>query len=539
MTATTAHPFTVLRFPFADVPQLSTRDKAYAAQDTSMRPFYKYAVNIDSFAQVIADKQKDTTDRALLVRVLEEQYENYETTAAVKNNIAALADKKTFTVITAHQPSLFTGPLYYVLKIMSCINLAEQLRTQYPDYQFVPIFVTGGEDHDFEEVNHTNLYGKSISWENDETGSVGMMKTGSLAGALAQLKDILGDNSERAVELYDLMERAHTQHEKYSAATIQVVNELFKAYGLVVAGMNHPELKRAFIPIIKKEIFEQPSKALIEAEQQQLDEAGFGGQAYPREINFFYLRDQIRERIVEEDGKFKVLNTDYDFTREQLEKEIDAHPEFFSPNVVMRPLYQETIFPNLAYIGGGGELAYWMERQPQFAHFGLNFPMLVRRNSVMWMDKGNTKKLQKVGLEVADLFTETEALIKQYVKANTENEIKLGREQHELREVFKKIAAKAKEIDPTVAKSVKAEEQKAINSIKGLEAKLLRAEKQQHDIAINQIRNLKDKLFPKNGLQERHDNFMGLYLKYGEQFFATLKAELNPLEDGFVVIVDK
>jgi len=75
-----------------------------------------------------------------------------------------------------------------------------------------------------------------------------------------------------------------------------------------------------------------------------------------------------------------------------MEAEIDTHPEYFSPNVVMRPIYQEVVMPNLAYIGGGGELAYWLERKSQFAHFGVFYPMLIRRNSVMWLDKGTTKK---------------------------------------------------------------------------------------------------------------------------------------------------
>lgn len=535
---TSKHSMQIQRIPFNDIPQLSSRDKAYANEDPQMRPFYKYDVTLNAFEKVIADKQKDTINRKVLVKVLEEQYAKYKTSKKVKDNIAALGDDNTFTIITAHQPSLFTGPLYYILKIVSCINLAKELNTQYPDYRFIPVFVTGGEDHDFEEVNHTHLFGKTITWNNDENGSVGMMKTASMADALTQLKDILGNHSENAQYLAELMETAHTKHKKYADATIHVVNELFKEDGLVVAGMNHKDLKREFIPIIKEEIFEQASKKLIEAETRKLEKAGFGGQAYPREINFFYLRDQIRERIIEEDGRFKVLNTDYNFSRKELEVEIETHPEFFSPNVIMRPLYQETIFPNLAYIGGGGELAYWMERQPQFKHFGLNYPMLVRRNSALWVDKGNAKKLKKLNLSIEDIFTDTEILIKQYVKANTENEISLKREQQEVREIFKKIHTKAKEIDPTLAKTVKAEEQKQVNAISALEAKIMRAEKQQHDIAINQIRTLKDKLCPNNGLQERYDNFMNLYMRYGKDFFKVLKAELNPLEDGFIVIVD-
>ncbi|MCB0632078.1 MAG: bacillithiol biosynthesis BshC, partial [Lewinella sp.] len=206
---------------------------------------------------------------------------------------------------------------------------------------------------------------------------------------------------------------------------------------------------------------------------------------------------------------------------------------------VIRPLYQEYILPNLAYIGGGGEIAYWLERKSQFAHFGINFPMLIRRNSVLWIDKGNAKKLDKLGLKVADLFTETETLIKEYVKANSENELSLKEEKRQLHTIFEGIVEKIKEVDPTLVKTVKAEAANQMNSLQGLEARLLKAEKQRHEIELNQIRGLKEKLFPGNGLQERKDNFLNFYLRYGNSFFETLMGELDPLEEGFVVVVDE
>lgn len=528
----------IIRLPFDQVPQLSSRDKAYANQDPKLRPFFKYPVSLDAFEQVIADKSTATIDRALLVEVLQKQYASLASSPLTQQNIEALQDERTFTVVTAHQPSLFTGPLYYIYKICSTIHLAKALKEHYPSYQFVPVFITGGEDHDFEEVNHMHLFGKTVQWENNESGAVAMMQAQSLRPALAELKDILG-TSENAQEIYHTLEKAYTSHETYGPCTIDYVNALFKEDGLVVIDMNDRQLKRAFIPYIKKEIFEQPSQSLVEQTTADLEAAGFSGQAFPREINFFYLQDQSRERIVEEEGQFKVLNTTLSFTKEGLEAEIEAHPERFSPNVVMRPLYQEVILPNLAYIGGGGELAYWLERQRQFEHFEVNFPMLIRRNSVLWIDKGNAKRMDKLNLELGELFEEVEGLIKQYVKQNTDNEISLKQEKKDIKLILDRVQQKAEEVDPTLIKATKAEIAKLMNSLSNLENKLMRAEKQRHDIAINQIRTLNEKLFPGGGLQERYDNFLGLYLKYGDAFFETLKQALNPLEKGFIVIIDR
>jgi bacillithiol biosynthesis cysteine-adding enzyme BshC len=523
--------------PFDQVPQLSERDKAYALAEERLRPFYQYDVSIESFEKVIADKSKDKTDRALLVKVLRDQYQKLDGSPLSLKNIESLLDENTFTVTTAHQPSLFTGPLYYIYKIISTLNLAEQLNAHYPNNHFVPVFITGGEDHDFDEINHFRLFGKKIEWQNDEEGAVGMMSTTTLQPVLDATKEILGD-SPNAQSLSQLLDKAVTSSSNYSGVARYLTNELFKKYGLVVLDTNDKDLKHSFIPYIKKEILEQASKPLVEETVSKLEKIGFSEQAYPREINFFYLQDGSRSRIIEEGDQYKVLDTNIHFSRHSLIETIEKYPERFSPNVVMRPIYQELILPNLAYIGGGGELAYWLERKSQFEYFGLNYPMLIRRNSVQIIDKGSAKKMDKLGLNILDLFDDIESTIKSYVKKNTENELSLAEEKQQLATIFRSIKEKAGEIDPTLVKSTMAEATRQLNSLNQLEGKLMRAEKQRHDIAINQMRGLKEKLFPGNNLQERKDNFMNFYLKHGEAFFDMLKAELNPLNKGFIIIRD-
>ncbi len=524
--------------PFQNVPQLSYKDVSYTNGLAKLADFYKYQVNIESFEQVMTDKSKASINRTALMEVLQEQYQGLSKSQKVEDHITALAKDTTFTIITAHQPSLFTGPLYYIYKIISCINLCEQLKTAYPANNFVPFFVTGGEDHDFEEVNYVNLFGKKIEWQNEEKGSVGMMSTASLKPTLAELKEVLG-TSEKAVEIYTLIEKAYTENQLYSKATIQLVHGLFKDYGLVVLGMNHPKLKQQFIPYIKEEILNRPSKALIEATSDRLEkEANFKQQAFPRPINFFYLRKNLRERIVYEDGSYQVLNTDYHFTEKEMIQEIENHPEYFSPNVVMRPLYQEVVMPNLAYIGGGGELAYWLERKSQFAHFDVNFPMLIRRNSVMWLDKGMAKKVNKLSLSIPQIFEDQDAVIRSFIDSNTNTTLEIKEEKETVSKAFDQIAEKAKSIDQNLGKAIQAEKSKQLKVLDQLESRLLRAEKQKHETALKQITGIKDKLYPKNGLQERHDNFLSLYLKYGRSFFDTLLEHLDPLKKQFLVIED-
>lgn len=528
----------IQHIPFADVPQLSRRDLAYASQAAELRPFYEYAPTLEGLRAAIDARADYPTDRALLQQVLREQYGCLPAHEAVEAQLEALGRPTTFTLVTAHQPSLFTGPLYYIYKICSTINLARRLNAAYPDVHVVPVFVSGGEDHDFEEINHANLFGKTVRWEQERGGAVGRLPTDTLGPALAELKDILGD-SEQATAIYRRIEAAYQGFPAYAQATQALVHDLFGAQGLVVLNMDDASLKRPFASIMRSELLDQPSQAFVERAQQQLESLGFSGQAYAREINLFYFSDGARDRIVREGNTYRVLNTELAFTREAMLAELEAHPERFSPNVILRPLYQETILPNLAYIGGGGELAYWLERREQFAHYGIPYPVLIRRSSVLWIDRGTAGKMDKLDLRVADLFRDTEALIKDYVREQTENELSLTAEKEQLEVLFQSIAGKAREVDPTLEKAVLAEHARQLKAVENLEGRLMRAEKQRHDIAIGQLRALREKLFPGDGLQERHDNFLTLYTRYGDELFTTLIDTLDPLEPGFVVIIDR
>ena len=527
----------VTRIPFSQINQFSKRDKAYVNQDKTLHPFFEHEVSIKAFEKVIQAKSVQKIQRDELVDALLVQYQSLSRHAKVDGHIEILRKQNTFTIVTAHQPSLFTGPLYYIYKIMSTINLCEQLIQHYPNHNFVPVFITGGEDHDFEEVNHLELFNKKVIWESGEKGSVGNMKSESIFPVLQELEAILGDH-ENAMKLVQILKNAYSKNERYGNGTIEMVHELFKEFGLVVVNMSTVAIKGLFKDFIKKEILEQPSKELVEATQVQLEKLGFKAQAFPRPINFFYLGTQFRERIVFEEGKYKVLHQNIEFDQDEIIQEINKHPERFSPNVIMRPLFQEVVLPNLAYIGGGGELAYWLERKSQFQHFGIPFPMLIRRNSVLWVDKGMSKRMGKIKLTIDDLWLEEEASVKQFVLQNTKESLDLEEETQQINRAFEGIKAKALALDASLEKKVAAEQAKQMNLIKGLEARLVKTAKQKQDTGVKQVRGIHQKLFPKGGLQERKDNFIPFYLQYGAKYFEVLKKELDPLQPGMVVILD-
>ena len=316
-----------------------------------------------------------------------------------------------------------------------------------------------------------------------------------------------------------------------------LVNHLFGEMGLVSINMDNRKLKEAFKDIIKKEIIDSFSEDLVNGQIEKLNALGFKAQASPREINFFYLTDGRRDRIVLENDVFHVLDTDLSFTKEQILDEIDKHPERFSPNVIMRPLYQESILPNLAYIGGGGEIAYWLERKTQFAAANISYPILLRRNSAGIIDTKKAKQWQDLGFSINQIALDTDRINKLY--ALTENKLpnSLIQGKQEAESIYARMAEEVSKIDASIAKSVLAEAQKNKKSFEILESKLIKFFKQKEEVNLNRIQKLQNHLFPNGSLQERKTNFMEFYLRTGKSLFSHMKDELNPLEKEFILFI--
>lgn len=520
---------------YSEISQLSKTDISYKNQEDNLKSFYNLAPNLDNFEKAIEFKKSQKIDRKTLHNVLISQYQQINKLENRSLLIDKLLLENTFSVTTAHQPIICLGPLYFIYKIVSIINLAQSLKSNFPNYNFIPFFVIGGEDHDFEEVNHINLFNKKLIWQSEEKGPVGLFSLNSLQPFLEELKNVLG-NSENANSIYNKISFAYTHFDTYFEATQYLIDSIFEKYNLLVINMYDDQLKKIFAPIIKDELINQTSKKLVDQTIQSLESNGYKNQASPREINLFYIKKGLRERIVFESNVFKVLNTEIQFSESELLNEIDSFPNNFSPNVILRPLFQETILPNLAYIGGGGEIAYWLERKSQFDHYNIPFPILVRRNSVLWVDKDSLKKMNKLGIYTLDLFKDIETIIKEYLHRNSETSLTLLNEKNQLKSIFSQIKKTAESIDSTLVSSVEMEMNKQLNIIDQLESRLIRASKQRHDTQIQQIRNIHQKFFPNNGLQERVDNFLPYYLKYGEKYFELLFEFLHPLNTEFLIL---
>lgn len=519
--------FKTTHLDFRNAGTLNPLVLAYLERSQSVTPFYDFFPDKAGFAALLKSDPYAGFDRELLATTLLQQAKWVENTSDLTlQNIEKLKEKNTFTVTTGHQLCLFTGPLYFIYKIISAIKLAKELAAAFPEKQFVPVYWMASEDHDFEEVSSFSVNGKKISWKSAQSGAVGDFQTGELKALLPELRDALGI-SEDSNYLLELFERAYIKHSTLANATRYLVNALFGNQGLISLDGNDKNFKHQFKDIFQKDIFDNIPQNLVNQSIEKLEALHYPAQVKPRPINCFYLAPGERSRIEKDGTRFNLVGTNKSFSEQELREIIDAQPETISPNVVLRPLYQQVILPNIAYIGGPGELAYWLELRNMFDELRVSFPILVPRNFISVVDKPTHEKISKLSFSAPDFFKSEQELIKEHL-VKTDALFDLEAEMKSAEAIYEAIAQRTDHVDITLSRHVQAARQRALNQLATVVAKTNRALKKKAEIQIDQIENIKQRLFPKGMPQERYDNFASLYLKYGASFFSAVENAIDP-----------
>lgn len=497
--------------------------------------WYNRFPRIENFEAQLVEKSGFAMDtRRTLVSALQRQYQKVDVSASTRANIEKLELSNTYTVTTGHQLNLFTGPLYFIYKIACAVNLAKELSERYPQHHFVPVYWMATEDHDFEEINHFNYKGKKFQWPGTNQGPVGRRTTAGLDEVYERFALDLG-SGQRAEQLKTWFKKAYLEHSNLADATRYLANELFKEYGLVILDADDAELKKVFAPYAKLELTENKS---FHAVNQTIDEMdGYKIQVNPREINLFYMTDDARERIIATADGFTLADASRTWSTQDLLNELEKQPERFSPNVILRPLYQELILPNLCYIGGGGEIAYWLELKRSFEAYQVPFPMLLIRNGALATTQAWDNKRKKLGLDWAEVFASTAELTQLAIARNTTETLDLSPQKADLQHLFTQLKELANQTDKSFANAVVAQEVKQLNGLAALEKRLLKAHKRKHHELTTRVQALKEEHFPGGGLQERKLNFAQFYQEAGADFIPTIFTTFKPLEQHFDCIV--
>lgn len=508
---------------YAETGKFSKLVLDYLSEADSLKSFYSLFPKPENYlTQLTAKSDFPSENRKVLVQSLIQQYaksgielNNFK---LVQDNILSLEKSDTFTVTTGHQLCLMGGPLYFILKICAAINLAKEIGQKHTDKRIVPVFWMASEDHDFEEVNHFKLFGKTYTWNQTQGGAVGRLKMDAEIEQLLQELKVVFGTMPHAESLLSIFQSAYKSGNSLADATRIWVNALFAEHGLVIIDGDDAELKQLVEPIFKRELETPFSDTEVQKQTAALETAGYAGQVFSRPINLFKLAEGSRERI------------------QSSEEGNGLSAEDISPNVILRPVYQEVILPNVAYIGGGAEVAYWMQLKTVFQSAGVLFPMVVLRPSALFIDSKSFQKWQGMGFGTLDFFEEEHVLVRRFLESQ-EGEISFAESAELLKIAFEKMEAEAVQHDASLKTAVMAEFTKASKSIEMLEAKVRKAQKTKHESSVNQIGKLKSQLFPDGGLQERSDSFISFYLKHGQSFIDSLVFSVHPSENQFTICV--
>lgn len=527
------------RLPYRQTGAFSKIILDYIDQADALKPFYVLPPTLQGLQKAIQNRKQFATNREVLVRELKQQYEGVVISEKVKANIELLSSADTFTITTAHQNNIFTGPLYFIYKILHAIKLADSLKTSLPAYNFVPIFYIGSEDADLDELNHIYLGGEKLVWQTQQTGAVGRMKVDKELVKLVELMEGQLGVLPNGKEIMAMLREHYKEGESISQATFRFLNSLFNDFGLVILLPDNPAFKRQMIPLFKDELLQQHSAFIIEKAASQLKAAGYKVQANGRAINLFYLEEGIRNRIELKNGQYRVVDTNLVFSKNEILQELESHPQRFSPNVILRGLYEETILPNIAFIGGGGETAYWLQLKDLFAHYAIPYPVLVLRNSFLVVEKKWQELIGKLNLTIDDFFLTEQQLLHKLVLRDSKNDLSLNGALAEVEKLYESFKKKAAAIDVTLEKHVDSLKSKTVYRLQELEKKMLRAEKRKFSDQQRQLHTLKSHLFPGNSLQERVENIAYYYARWGASFLQNIYDHSLTLEQEFTILSEQ
>lgn len=521
--------------PHKDTKSFSSLINDYLNHDDFFNDFIQFSPNWSGLEKAIIERQRYEIDRQVLHNVLKKQYENRDTIHKVDEQIDALLLPNTFTVCSAHQPNLMTGHLYFFFKIIHSIVLSDKLKEKYPQYNFVPVFYIGSEDNDFDELNHFSFRDQEYKWETAQTGAVGRMRGYDLDELKKNLFQVIGNHEVHLREIKRLIDECYNPQLTIAEGTARFLHELLGDRGLVVINPDDHLLKANFSNVIKDELLNSTSHRLVTVTSERLNEK-YHSQAFIREINLFYLKENIRERIIKDGSRYLVNNTDIVFSQQEILDEVDMHPERFSPNVILRGTFQESILPNVAFIGGGSEVAYWLQLKDLFAYHNVFFPAVILRQSMQLISSKTFEIINKNTLSWEAVFDDKNSVIKDRIIAAQPN-IDLQEERLKLSALVQDIQSKVGHIDTNLLHTASAMLKNVDDLWTRLEKKMYKAEKKKWQILEDQLTAIHDHVFPQGTLQERKENVLEYYTIFGSVFFDIIYAAAHPFGDEFSVIV--
>ena len=480
-------------------------------------------------------KEFSKENRIRLVNEIKEQYKGIKISKELNNNINSLLNEKTFSVTSGHQLSLFSGPIYFIYKIISTIKIVSELNKKSKKQKFVPVFWLASEDHDFDEIAKVNISGKSLKWEKETLNQpVGKINSNNIEKVIKEYKNQIID-SKYSSKLIKLIDDNYTSFTSLSKATRSFINQLFVEYGVIVIDADSKNFKKTFVENMKSEVLNGHCNKTVIKQIEDIKKTfkDYKPQVNPSDINFFKMGDTGRVRIRKHGKGFKI---DKNITKKHLIDQINENPEKFSPNVIMRPLYQETILPNVCFVGGSSEIRYWIQLKSYFEKSKVVFPILTIRNSAFIVNSRVSKNIEKSGLKMQNFFISKEKLLKDKTSQLSETNLNFDNLRKTLLDQFEYFKKISRETDKSFIGAISAQEKKQLNGIDNLEKKFYKSQKIKYQQELKKVEQIYNYLNPDDIPQERVINFGNLYSEFGDNLFKILIKSFKPFENKILVL---
>jgi bacillithiol biosynthesis cysteine-adding enzyme BshC len=513
----------------------------YAFQFSNVAPFYAGdPATTAAWADTIQRSQSFKRQPAEIARVIAAQQSQRNAPPEARESAARLADPATRVIITGQQAGLFGGPLFTLLKAITTMKLAAQVSREHR-VPVVPVFWIDAEDHDWPEVSGCTVLDSELApgtvrlADLPGAGSLPIARltlTDAIRTSLDELNTALPDTEFKSA-IMSALGSAYVPGRSMAAAFGVWMEHVLGPHGLVVYDSSDPAAKALARDVFVKELAQPGHTARIAAKAgDALVAKGYHAQATLADgtVSVFHLNAERAAIHVQGDraeiaGRSMPLDT--------LRNEAQTSPDHFSPNVLLRPLVQDTVFPTICYVAGPNELAYLGQLKDVYAHFGIPMPLMYQRATSTLADSATLRFLSKYDLPLTALRAQDESALNQLLESQLPPTVEqsLTAVASLIDERMNAVAAAVPQIDPTLEGAVKSTLGKMQHEVQTLHGKVIQAAKRRDDTLRRQFQRAQALTFPQGHPQEREVGFVWFLNRYGPALVDRLMEEL-PLAMG-------
>ncbi len=527
-----------MNIDFSQIPGMSQLFVDYVNNFEKVKNYYETNFRDENTYEEIFSKISNENGPKLY-DIIKNQYKNQKISEKTKSNIELIKNENTIAVITGQQLGLMGGPLYTIYKIFTAVKLSEYLNEKFKNYNFIPVFWMAGDDHDFEEISNvkllnneneiqTILYNEEIQKE-ENLGSVGSLKfTEALIEFKQKIFSFLRDTEFRS-ELNNFADEVLDSNLTIAESFFKFTFKIFDETGLIIFNPQDKEVKKLLVPIFKKELnnFKLHTKDIL-LTSVDLDE-NYHSQVKVKPINLFLSDETGRHLIEPADDEFRLKGKRKKITLAEIFNLLDEKPECFSPNVLLRPICEDFLFPTGFYVAGPGEVNYYAQVVPLYKHFNIQHPFVFPRASATIIESNIAKILMKYNLSTQQFFGDFEKMKETTLNSISDNNVEqiFANCSANITNELNQLSNLLESIDKTLIDPTKNTNDKILNQLEILKTKALKLQDTKYDATIRQLKKARNSIYPNDNLQERELGILNFINKYGFDFFDWLYNELD------------